>query len=67
MTYTFARVGALLQMRVEDYYIEQRRSWVQLHEKGGKVHSRKSCGSSNEFPSFKGYRRRKSPHRARRG
>jgi site-specific recombinase XerD len=38
MTYTFARVGAVLQMRVEDYYIQGRRSWVQLREKGGKEH-----------------------------
>ena len=38
MVYTFARVGAVLQMRVEDVYVENRRSWVRLHEKGGKEH-----------------------------
>jgi integrase len=38
MTYTFARGGAVLHMRIEDYYVQGRRSWVQLHEKGGKVH-----------------------------
>ena len=38
MTYTFARVGAVLRMKVEDYYIQGRKGWVQLHEKGGKVH-----------------------------
>src|SRR4051795_12846886 len=37
MGYTFARVGAVLTMKVEDYYIQKRRGWVRLHEKGGKV------------------------------
>jgi integrase/recombinase XerD len=39
MVYTFARVNAALGMRVEDYYIQNRRGWVRLHEKGGKLHS----------------------------
>ncbi len=38
MVYTFARVGAAVQMRVEDVYVQGRRSWVRLHEKGGKRH-----------------------------
>jgi len=37
MGYTFARVGAVVAMKVEDYYIQKRRGWVRLHEKGGKV------------------------------
>src|SRR5579884_632613 len=37
MGYTFAGVGAAVQMKVEDYYIQKRRGWVRLHEKGGKV------------------------------
>ncbi len=37
MAYTFARVGAAVAMRVEDYYIQGRRGWLRLHEKGGKV------------------------------
>jgi len=37
MAYTFARIGAVLQLRVEDYYIQGRRGWLRLHEKGGKV------------------------------
>ena len=37
MGYTIARVGAVIQMKVEDYYIQKRRGWVRLHEKGGKV------------------------------
>jgi site-specific recombinase XerD len=38
MVYTFARVGAVIRMRVEDVYVQGRRTWVRLHEKGGKRH-----------------------------
>ena len=38
MVYTFARVGAAVQMRAEDVYVQGRRLWVRLHEKGGKEH-----------------------------
>ena len=38
MAYTFARVGAAVAMRVEDYFVQGRRGWVRLHEKGGKEH-----------------------------
>ncbi len=38
MVYTFARVGAAIQMRVADVYVQARRTWVRLHEKGGKEH-----------------------------
>ena len=38
MCYTFARVSAMVRMRVEDYYPNGKRSWVRLHEKGGKRH-----------------------------
>ena len=38
MVYTFARVGAVLKMKVEDVYVQNRRSWVRLYEKGGKQH-----------------------------
>ncbi len=37
MGYTFARVGAVVTLKVEDYYIQSRRGWIRLHEKGGKV------------------------------
>ena len=37
MGYTFARVGAAIALKVEDYYIQGRRGWIRLHEKGGKV------------------------------
>jgi site-specific recombinase XerD len=39
MVYTFARVGAALTMLVKDVYIQGRRTWVRLHEKGGKLHA----------------------------
>jgi site-specific recombinase XerD len=39
MVYTFARVGAALKMQVGDYFVQGRRGWVRLHEKGGKLHS----------------------------
>jgi integrase len=38
MVYTFARVNAVLQMKVRDYFVQGRRRWVRLHEKGGKEH-----------------------------
>ena len=38
MVYTFARVGAAIRMLVEDVYVQGRRTWVRLHEKGGKLH-----------------------------
>ncbi len=38
MTYTFARIGAALKMEVRDVYIQNRRLWVRLQEKGGKRH-----------------------------
>jgi integrase/recombinase XerD len=38
MVYTFARVGAAISMRVEDFFVQGRRGWVRLQEKGGKQH-----------------------------
>ena len=37
MVYTFTRIGAATAMRVEDVYVQNRRLWVRLHEKGGKA------------------------------
>ncbi|MBV9825338.1 MAG: tyrosine-type recombinase/integrase [Alphaproteobacteria bacterium] len=39
MVYSFARIGAVLSMNVEDVYTQQRRLWVRLREKGGKAHA----------------------------
>jgi integrase/recombinase XerD len=38
MVYSFARVGAVVGMSVEDYFQEGKRWWFRLHEKGGKRH-----------------------------
>jgi site-specific recombinase XerC len=38
MVYSFARIGAATGMKVEDVYTQNRRLWVRLHEKGGKLH-----------------------------
>lgn len=38
LVYSFARIGAALMMKVEDYYPEGKRWKLRLHEKGGKEH-----------------------------
>ena len=38
MVFSFARIGAALAMRVEDVFVQNRRLWVRLREKGGKRH-----------------------------
>lgn len=38
LVYSFARVGAAVAMRVEDFYPNGRRWWLRLREKGGKHH-----------------------------
>ncbi|MEO8923877.1 MAG: tyrosine-type recombinase/integrase [Caldimonas sp.] len=38
MVYTFARLGAAIGMRARDVYVLGRRTWMRLHEKGGKRH-----------------------------
>jgi integrase/recombinase XerD len=37
MTYTFARVGAVVAIAVEDYFLRKERWWLRLHEKNRKV------------------------------
>src|SRR5450755_3011611 len=37
MTYTFARVGAVVALTVENYYPQKKRWWLGLREKNGKV------------------------------
>lgn len=39
MVYAFARIGAALAMTVGDVYVQNRRLWVRLREKGGKAHA----------------------------
>lgn len=38
MVYSFARINAALGMKVRDYFVQGRRGWIRLHEKGGKEH-----------------------------
>jgi site-specific recombinase XerD len=38
LVYTFARVGAAVKMHTADVFVQGRRTWVRLHEKGGKHH-----------------------------
>src|SRR3954469_14099149 len=38
MVFSFARISAVLGMKVEDYYPNGKRWWLRLHEKGGKFH-----------------------------
>lgn len=38
MAYSFARVSAVVQMKVKDYYPSGKRWWIRLHEKGGRFH-----------------------------
>ena len=39
MVYSFARVSAVVNMNVEDYYRQGKRWWLRLREKGGKEHA----------------------------
>jgi integrase len=38
LVFSFARIGAALSMKVEDYYPQGKRWRLRLHEKGGKRH-----------------------------
>ena len=38
MVFSFARVSATIGMNVEDYFVQRRKRWFRLHEKGGKRH-----------------------------
>ena len=49
MTYSFARIGAALGMKVEDVYTQNRRLWVRLYEKGGKRHEMPCHHSLEEY------------------
>ena len=39
MVFSFARIGAVTGMKVEDVFTQGRRLWVRLREKGGKAHA----------------------------
>lgn len=48
MAFTFARVSAVVGLRVEDYYPQNKRWWLQLREKNGKVNEM-PCHHKLEF------------------
>jgi integrase/recombinase XerD len=50
MVYSFARIGAVIQMKVGDYFVQGRRHWVRLHEKGGKEHDVPAKGNERAEP-----------------
>jgi integrase/recombinase XerD len=49
MVFSFARVGAVVRMNVEDYQRRGRRSWFRLHEKGGKFHEVPAHHTAEEY------------------
>ena len=49
MVYSFARVGAVVAMNVEDYFVQGRRMWFRLHEKGGKLHDVPAHHKAEEY------------------
>lgn len=49
MVYSFARVGAVVAMGVEDYFPQGKRCWFRLHEKGGKLHDVPAHHKAEEY------------------
>ena len=49
MLYTFARVGAAVAINVDDVYMNGRRWWVRLKEKGGRQHEMPLHHTAEEF------------------
>lgn len=49
MVFSFARVGAVTAMIVDDYYQNGKRWWIRLHEKGGKFHEMPVHHTAEEY------------------
>lgn len=49
MIYSFARVGAVVGMNIEDYFQQGKRFWFRLHEKGGKRHDVPAHHKAEEY------------------
>jgi integrase/recombinase XerD len=49
MVYSFARVSAVVNMNVADYYQNGRRCWLRLQEKGGKHHEVPAHHNTEEY------------------
>jgi site-specific recombinase XerD len=52
MVYSFARVSAVVGLKVEDYFPLKKRWWLRLHEKGGKVNEMGCHRSANLLGRF---------------
>jgi integrase/recombinase XerD len=49
MLFSFARISAVVGMRVDDYYQVGKRSWIRLMEKGGKHHEVPAHHTAEEY------------------
>lgn len=49
LVYSFARISAAVGMRVADYHHAGRRSWIRLHEKGGRFHELPAHHKAQEY------------------
>ncbi len=49
MLFTFARVSAVVGMNADDYYQIGKRTWIRLHEKGGKHHEVPTHHTAEEY------------------
>lgn len=49
MLYSFARIGAVVAMNVDDYFVQGKRWWFRLHEKGGKHHDVPAHHTAEEY------------------
>jgi len=49
LVFSFARIGAVVGMSVEDYYQNGKRWWFRLHEKGGKFHEVPAHHKAEEY------------------
>ena len=47
--HSFARIGAVVAMNVEDYFVQGKRWWFRLHEKGGKHHDVPAHHTAEEY------------------
>jgi hypothetical protein len=41
MVYTFARINAVIEMKVRDYFIQGRRGWVRLCTRWRRIRSKR--------------------------
>jgi len=49
MVFSFARIGAVLKMDTDDFYLQGKRWWIRLHEKGGKHHEVPAHHKAQEY------------------